>query len=257
MITGDYDQLNELVGRHVCAEDNGRLNVAWHKEQSCYYIKCAICGECKGMSEVPSLTQAHKQGLLTEGPVQDNVKKSVQKRAQSLPQSPQAETFQGIPATDLGTGDLIPQQVLQALVSYAKTYGLDPARGHVCLMYGLPYITIDGYFYHAYKEKIALAINVRPLDESERKVYQVNEGDHAWVCNIVRGNDFTKFTGIGIVTKAEMEEESKKKPGHLRSPIVAAHPWQLAQKRAEHQALRRAFPIGESQEEVTNGQGRE
>jgi len=64
------------------------------------------------------------------------------------------------------------------------------------------------------------------------------------------------FGGIGIVTQEEMTEPSKRHPDQLRSPVVAKHPWQLAQKRAEWQAMRRAFPIGEpeNEKEVNHGQ---
>ncbi|MBA7580553.1 hypothetical protein ES708_22446 [subsurface metagenome] len=56
-------------------------------------------------------------------------------------------------------------------------------------------------------------------------------------------------SGLGIVTREEMEAKSPRDETKLRSPVVAAHPWQLAQKRAEWQALRRGFPIGESEYE--------
>ena len=69
--------------------------------------------------------------------------------------------------------------------------------------------------------------------------------DHAWVAEVIFTDTGASFTGLGIVTYDEMTAKSNKNPDRLRSPVVAAHPWQLAQKRAEWQALRRAFPFGE------------
>ncbi|GAG93864.1 unnamed protein product, partial [marine sediment metagenome] len=89
----------------------------------------------------------------------------------------------------------------------------------------------------------------RPLSPEEEKQYKVGENDHAWVATLTFTDTGASFTGLGIVTYEEMIAKSEKKPEKLRSPVVAAHPWQLAQKRAEWQALRRAFPIGETQEE--------
>jgi len=115
----------------------------------------------------------------------------------------------------------------------------------VVIMYGEPYITIDGYLFHANRSRIHYKLESRPLTDDERKAMRTtNEKDHAWKCelNILGGGS---FTGLGIVTEEEMTATSKRDSTRLRSPVVAAHPWQLAQKRAEWQALRRGFPIGE------------
>uniref|UniRef100_A0A6H2A0A6 Uncharacterized protein n=1 Tax=viral metagenome TaxID=1070528 RepID=A0A6H2A0A6_9ZZZZ len=245
MITGEYDQLRDLAEDNVCAADNGRLVVAWHKEQSCYYIKCGICGECKAMTRVMSLTEEHRAGNLPDGPVKDNVKKGIEKRAARLPTAPQAETFTGVPAADLGTGELLPREMVLALINYAGKYHLDPARGHVCLMYGRPYITIDGYLYHAAQDGRPYSIESRPLAPDEFGTYQIEAGSHAWISTVRFAGAGNYVTGLGIVTKEEMEAKSKRHPDQLAAPVVAAHPWQMAQKRAEWQALRRAFPIGE------------
>ena len=161
---------------------------------------------------------------------------------------PTAVTLGGIPATDLGTGELLVLEVVKALCAYADKYELDPAREHVVLMYGKPYITIDGYYYHAFKTGTAFKVESQPLNEQERRDYQIGEGTHVWRAKITIVNTGAFYTGLGIVTQEEMIQESKNKPGQLRAPVVAKHPWQLAQKRAEWQALRRAFPIGETEE---------
>lgn len=115
-------------------------------------------------------------------------------------------------------------------------------------MYGKPYITLDGYLYHAQQVNLPYKLKSRPLNDQERKDYRVEEDDLALICELNKGYSETLFTGLGIVTKKEMEAIAKGKTEQLRSPVVAAHPWLLAQKRAEWQALRRAFPIGESKE---------
>ena len=88
----------------------------------------------------------------------------------------------------------------------------------------------------------------RPMTTLEEKQYKVDKCGHNWLATVSFTDDGSTFTGLGIVTYEEMTAMSTKHPEKLRSPVVAAHPWQLAQKRAEWQALRRAFPIGESEE---------
>ncbi|GAG85256.1 unnamed protein product [marine sediment metagenome] len=141
-----------------------------------------------------------------------------------------------------------PDQV-HALVTYAHKYGLDAYRGHVLIMYSKPYIGLDGYLYHANQSGKPYQLKSRPLTNEERSTYQIKEGDHAWTCEVIMDEGKRSFTGMGIVTQDEMTAKSTKKPEQLRSPVVAKHPWQLAQKRAEWQAMRRGFPIGETEGE--------
>lgn len=153
-----------------------------------------------------------------------------------------------VPKTDLGTGELLGPERVKALVQYAERYHLDWWRGHVVLMYGKPYITIDGYLYHARESQIPYSLECHPMTTEEEKQYKIGATDHGWIARLVLVEKGQSFTGTGIVTYQEMTATAKGKPEQLRAPVVAAHPWQLAQKRAEWQALRRAFPIGETKE---------
>lgn len=271
MIKAEYELLEDLARNNECADHHRPLVVAWYSDNDWHgwTLRCGE-GNCQvsnrdstgtpimdkrpghypdNLVRVMSLTEEHKAGAELPEPVRSNVEKGIQKRAAPPGKEPTAVTFPGVPAVDLGTGELLTREVVQGLVNYARKYGLDPARGHVVLMYGKPYITIDGYLYHAKKENIPFVLASRPLTESERKDYQIGEGDHAWVSEVKLLDTGGSVTGQGIVTRDETTEKSKAKPDQLRSPVVAKHPWQLAQKRGEWQALRRAFPIGESGED--------
>jgi hypothetical protein len=254
MITGTKDKLDEIARNYICAEHKTPCGVAWHAKENSYVLRCQHDEYPEEVTRNPSLTELYKQGEPLPVVVEDNIKKGIQKRAAMLPKVPGAVTFTGVPAADLATGELLSLDMVKALITYAHKYELDPARGHVCLMYGKPYITIDGYLYHAYNTGTPCAMSSHPLNEQERTDYQIKEGDYAWLCKVKRGTDMSEFTGLGIVTVAEMTATSKKDSSQLRSPVVAAHPWQLAQKRSEWQALRRAFPIGESESEKKEGE---
>ena len=157
-----------------------------------------------------------------------------------------ARVVEGVPNKDLATGELLAPEQGKALMEYAFEYKLDPFRGHLVLMYGKPYVTIDGYLFNARQSGRAYTLSSRPLTTLEEKQYKVGKTDHAWVAEVQFTDTGTTFTGLGIVTYDEMTARSPRDETKLRSPVVAAHPWQLAQKRAEWQALRRAFPIGET-----------
>ena len=250
MIKGDYDKLNEIAKNNVCAEHKTPLEVAWFSPEKIYALRCGSDHFPDVVTRQLSLTELEKVGELPPGPIQDNVKKGMRRRAMTQPKQSTAITMGGVPAADLGSGELLQVDIVKALVEYAKKYGLDAARGHVCLYFGKPYITIDGYLYHANRSKIPYSLESAPLKQELRPYYQINEYDHAWLANVLFTSTGAKFIGLGIVTQQELSEKSKRHPEQLASPVVARHPQLLAQKRAEWQVLRRAFPIGESEEEA-------
>jgi len=166
-----------------------------------------------------------------------------------MPESKHQETkeYSLIPSTDLATGQSLTVTQIKALMEYAYKYHLDPYRSHVMMMYGKPYIGIDGYLFHARQLNIAYSLEARPMTTTEAKIFKIGKLDHGWIAKVTYLADGSTFTGTGIVTYDEMTAKSTKDTTKLRSPVVAAHPWQLAQKRAEWQAMRRAFPIGETE----------
>jgi hypothetical protein len=76
--------------------------------------------------------------------------------------------------------------------------------------------------------------------------YQIEDGDHAWIATVTLLATGAYLTGLGIITRQELDEISKKDKTKYANPVLREKPWQMAQKRAEWQAMRRAFPIGES-----------
>lgn len=226
MITGKKEYLDEIVRTHMCPEHGKKLVVAWHAGENSYVIRCGEGHFPEEVTRALSRTEEFKAGQLQKVDPMFNL----------------------LPKTDVATGELLPPEMLGYLITYAKKYGLDAYRSHVVIMYGKPYISLDGYLYHANQQKIPYSLISRPLAQTERIDYQIPEGAHAWIATIDMLETRTYFTGLGIVTQEEMTATSMRDKNQLRSPVVAAHPWQLAQKRAEWQALRRAFPIGESEE---------
>lgn len=227
MITGKQEELEQICKSHVCPEHGPKLVVAWHAGENNYVIRCGERHFPEEVTQELTPTREFKQG---KRPAVDNL-------------------FNLLPSADLATGEVLSPIIVQGIIGYANKYGLDPYRGHVVVMYGEPYIGLDGYLYHANKTGIPYSLTGKPLSKEQREVFLVEAGAHAWLSTVERLDTKQTFIGLGIVTMEEMTEESKKKPGQLRSPVVAAHPWQLAQKRAEWQAMRRAFPIGKAKEE--------
>lgn len=226
MITGKKEELDKIAEEYCCPDHDNPLVVAWHAGENAYVIRCGAGHYPEEIKKKPSRTEQFKRGQLQKVDPDFNL----------------------LPTRDLATNEPLTMDKINGLVRYAERYGLDAYRGHVMLMYGQPYIGLDGYLYHANREKVTYQLKSRPLTTPERSDYQVEEGDHAWLAVLDIGHGEKYFTGLGIVKKSELTEMSRKKPDQLRYPVVANHPWQLAQKRAEWQVMRRGFPIGESPE---------
>ncbi len=249
MIKGTKEELDLIAGTHRCPEHDKALVVAWHAGENSYVLRCGADHFPEEVTKQPSLAELHKQGVELPEPIQSNIKKAIAKRSPTTPSPPQAETFIGIPATDLETGELIPFEKLGALVTYGRHYGLDPARSHVALMHGKPYITIDGYLFHAHHEKIPYSLTGRPLKEDELKAQGYEPSDLGWYSKVTRHDTGGVFEGYGFVKRSELMEMSKRHPDQLRHPVVAEKPGNMVIKRADWQVLRRAFPIGEAPQE--------
>jgi len=248
MIKGDYDKLMSLAWGNVCSEHHTPLEVAWYSPEKVYVLRCGEDHYPDAITRQLSLTEGYKAGEELPGHIEDNVKKGMRRRQMQQPKQPTAVTMGGVPAVDLGSGELLLPHIVGELINYARRYGLDPARGHVVMMYGRPYFTIDGYLYIANRSGIPYKLESWPMSKPERENCQVADGDHAWKARVVTEDGQGSVTGLGIVTLEEIEARSTKNPQRLRAPVVAKHPQLQAQKRAEWQALRRRFPIGESSE---------
>lgn len=245
MIKGEYDKLDKLAATNLCAEHKARLIVAWDGGADDYVLRCTKDHFPDTLVRIPSTTKEIKQGKHEEAYKASQVAKKHEQIEKGIYKPDAILSFTGEPVKDLGTGKALSQEQIHYLVAYATRYNLDPGRDHVVLMYGKPYITIDGYLYHANRQKVSYTLRTRPLTALERPDYNIPDGDHAWLGEVIMYPGESSFTGLGIVTQDEIKAESENKPGQLRSPVVAKHPQLLAQKRAEWQALRRAFPIGE------------
>ncbi len=270
MITGKKEELDGTIKTHHCPEHPDKeLTTAWHGvARSCpvgqewkgiaitedivkaggfYLIACGGGHYPEEVTPKTTLTQAYKQDALPEGPVKDHVKQGAERRRGGLPATVDGSPLGLMPSTDFGDGTNITIQELGRAVDYAERTDLDIRLGHVCLYYGRPYPTIDGYLYHARRSKRPYKLVTFPLTDAERIQYQVGPLDYAWKCKLYLLPNEGEFSGIGIVTDEERMEMSKNDPSKHRSPVVFNKPWQLSQKRAEWQALKRAFPLGEKE----------
>lgn len=143
-----------------------------------------------------------------------------------------------VPNKDAGSGSLLPKEQVESIIQTAKMVGLNPYLGHVVMYYGKPYVTEAGLLYHAHRSGKFDGLKSRPMTKEEREDYQIAEGEYAWIAEAYHTDTSVPFTGIG---RARHDPSNPIARGSAVEPM---HPQRMAEKRAEMQALRKAFPVG-------------
>lgn len=226
MITGTSDKLTPVAETHVCAEHGTPLTVAWLKDQNTHVLRCGKGHYPIEVTRAQSLTEAYRSG-------------SPEEIGQLDPR---------VPDRDLETGSKLTPAEISLLLGFAEVSGLDAYRGHVCMMYGRPYPTLEGLEYRARNLKVPYSRTGRPLEDRELLALGYLTEDIGWLSTVTRLDTGEVFEGLGFVTMAERAELSKRDSTKLRSPVVAAKWGNMVVKRAEWQAMTKAFPLGADQE---------
>lgn len=139
---------------------------------------------------------------------------------------------------EASTGAVAQLELRQRAVEWAREAELKPEFGHVCLYFGKPWVTIDGWYYR-FRQLYPLGQLVsRPLAADERYAAGITEPTlHAWVAEVY---DLPGGRLLSIGHGYAREDE----PLAQKSPVETRWPWRMAEKRAEEDALSKAVPLG-------------
>lgn len=107
---------------------------------------------------------------------------------------------------DAGDRKFITRELAIALINWAKQYGLDAWSGHVCYMYGQPYIEERGALYNAGKKKSYQGYSIEVVPEAEYAELGYPEAIAIWKCNVFIKEHVGAITEWGVVDKAEIDK---------------------------------------------------
>lgn len=238
----EYEEMRAMEKTHVCSHCDGELVTIWDMSIDNYNLVCGQDRSHHGYTRRLSQGELFQQGRVDEelGPgYQEELVDMIKRHAHNISL---------IPVRDVASGDFIPKEKLSALIAWGDNLGLKPYLGHVCVYFGKPYVTIDGYYYLLRQKRSGTAVGTRPLNDEERQSMGLAEGDHAWTAEAYLQGERTGTSGLGIVTKDEIEGKSTRRPEEFRAPVVHSHPQRMAEKRAEWQLLRKLIPLDEKEE---------
>jgi len=223
---------------HICAECGAFLKVSWSNERNRYALVCERFAEHNGIRRLgrdPEVAEIRNK--LKGEPIQMETT-ALQKLG---PQAMMERVNQARFPKDLTIADR------QLIAKISIEYGLDPLFNELMIYQGRPYITIDSRRRKAQETEKLDGISARPATKEEKEARRVPAEDYLYIAEVWVKGASHPFLGVGRV-KAEETTGDK----HL--PIVK-DPAAQCEKRAEAQALRRAFHIPlPSFEEIVEGE---
>ena len=233
----DYNECQKLSETHECVQCGAPLVVIHATGSDEWLLACGQDKTHTGIRKHESATTAISRGRADKR-LGTGAQKSLDARLER----------QGFVASmavkkDVGSSEIISVPAFDGLVTWARGVGLNAYLGHVCLYYGEPYVTIDGYYYLLEVRKTEIHVGTRPLSNDERLLYDIPERAYAWLAEAWLGSTKLPETGLGIVTDEERNAVSKKDPEKYRAPIAHDRPQRMAEKRAEWQLLRKLVPL--------------
>lgn len=145
---------------------------------------------------------------------------------------------------DRGSGQVLNMTQVSALVEWAGQLQLRADLGHVCLMYGVPYPTVDGLMYHARRQDPEMRYVLSYWDPQMKERIGLSAADYAVECIVYNGKGEQVANRLGIVRADELTEMSSHDTSKLRYPIVSKKSIEMAENRALWDALSDAYPLG-------------
>jgi len=233
-----YEMLRSMEGTHVCAQCGARLVTVWSEEKAVSQLICSKDHAHVGVKRIESNTTLLKRGELdtAAGPGRQADLERV------ITQGGGVHTLMA--GKDVATGKELSDGQIMALALFADSVGLKLNLGHVCLYFGQPYVTIDGYYYLKNQLGLTFRVYTLPMNQDERKLYQVTEGSHAFLSFALGIDGLEIARGIGIITPEELNEKSWRDPSNSAAPVVHDKPQRMAEKRAEWQLMKKMVPLG-------------
>lgn len=255
-----YEQCREIERTHVCAVCKGLLVTVWVGMENHYGIACAQDHTHQGFQREMFYAQRYRAGM----PIPLEVAIQFQRRKmneikhaewddrdshieltpeEAAEMKSEKETGKSsimalLPREDIGNKTALTRDQVTMLLEIAHALKLDPYLQHIVIYFGRPYITEAGMLYHAHHSEELDGIVSRPLTLGEKKDAMFPDDEHVWKAWVYRRGYKHPFVSLGRA------REDEKRPIAKGSFVEPLHPQRTAEKRAEMQALKKAFPIG-------------
>lgn len=207
----------------VCGQCGGRLNVAWIGGG--YVLRCGDLSH--------NTLSRHRRKSDYEKENEDAFRRVNKMDTKNLTMMDEKQMVARIEMAKFPQ-ELVPAEK-RLLAQVAISYGFDPLMGEVSIYQGRPYVSIDGRYRAAQETGKLDGVECRPANKKERDDWGIPDGDYFFRAEVRVKDASYPFVGWGRVYAAETIGKGFKP--------VEKNPQRMAEKRAEAQALRKAFHI--------------
>jgi len=225
-----YQDMQEAVKKgYLCSKCGSILTIAWSADRNCYILRCGNDINHTGITRHDKKYEKEiKEVYSMDSTALTSMTETQMVERVNMARFPQEMTKQ--------------DKILLAQV--AITYGFDPLMGEVTLYQGRPFVSIDGRYRKAQETNQLDGVETKPASKQERLDWQIPEGDFFYRSEVYIKGSSRPFVAWGRVHFSETKPGSRK-PGDTTSIFkpVQSNPQRMAEKRAEAQALRKAFHI--------------
>lgn len=255
-----YENCREIEKTHICTVCRESLVTAWDGEADSYVVRCGMDWGHEGFTRVKSVGDLRREGVQLPIEIEQQFQRKEQ-REMECKEPKEWETLGSggkkkketmlkhlergekaltalLPEEDAGNSKpLSPEQVM-VLIDFADMVGLNAYLRHVDFYFGAPRVTITGRYYYARRQPTFKTMLTRPLTAEERDEQRIEEHVHAWIARVMDKDDHVVAEGFGY--------SQEKEEGQLMRGVSEswATPQRRAEKRAEEDALGKAYPIG-------------
>lgn len=236
-----YQEAEKLRSTHLCGYQGCRneLVSAWHN--GAYNVYCNKHPLNDQFIPIEGI-QTYQPEL--EQHVEDQQAAQANRRREAVTKGALSVEHQGVILADVkdaGTRQLLTADQVKALIEFANRYGLDLYRNHACMMYGKPFIEIDGLYHLARQTGEFQGLTTHPIFIEEKLKYGWKKTDIAWTATVDRKGCSVGFTGWHRVTQAQVDELTRDGKEY-RWPVHRSWPDRMVEKQAIRFAMRAAFP---------------
>jgi len=222
--TMSHEYMQQAVNKgYLCAKCQSLLTVAWGGSFGVdgYILRCGEDIDHNGITGHDKKFEQKRREYLSMN-------------SNALMTMDEARMIQRVEMARFPQDLTVPEKKLLAQV--AITYGFDPLMGEVTIYQGRPFVSIDGRYRKAQETENLDGVETRPATKQEREDWQIPDGDYFFRADVYVKGSNRPFTAWGRVFKAETVGGKGFKP-------IEKNPQRMAEKRAEAQALRKAFHI--------------
>jgi len=234
----DWIEAQQIADTHVCAVCGSGLIIMAGRYGERYEVHCSRDRSHRGWIPIPSPGESYRRGEQMPLFIVDAIERRREKMQEEQKPRGKGEETKLPVIYEASTGKPAPVEEIARALEFAQELELNPRLGHVCLYYGKPWVTIDGWYYLFRRSFPKGQVVTRPLDPGERELQKIRDEElHAWKAECYDDQGALLSVGYGYAREGE-------EPLAKGSAVEPRWPWRLAEKRAEEDAIRKALGLG-------------